>query len=136
MTEPEANLYRWFEVFTLGVTFDPDDHRAKLALDRGYVKKRRGLDEYEITPAGWEWFTVRSSQIIARCNAGVHDMRPKSPYCVGLHCQWCGESDAENCAECVKFFLSGTIEGGWKTPLMPTTDTTPRSTIHHGKDWE
>lgn len=135
MTEPEANLYRWFETFTLGASFDANDPRAVLALQRRYVKRltgRNGYSDFEITPAGWEWFAVRSSQILARCRSGVHAMRPKTPYCVGTHCMWCGQPDAENCRECEKFFLTGTIEGGCKVPLEAPQDVNPRSTIHHG----
>jgi len=134
VTDKEADLYRWLETRTLfGETFDiaPDDDRGQFAKLRGWVVRNRG-GRYAITPVGWEWFAVRSLQIIARCIAGKHDMREKTPYCVGKHCQWCGVPDAADCKACLEFFLNGTVEGGWENPVTPTSDAPIRSPIHHG----
>lgn len=134
MTDREADLYRWFETRTLGpdeFPIDPEDEQGQFAKLRRYVKRKPG-NLFELTEGGFDWFAVRSTQIVARCNAGLHHWRTRTPYCVGKHCLWCGEADSAGCTECVKFYLSGTIEGGWKTPLTPSFEQNPRSTIKHG----
>lgn len=135
MTPREADLYRWFEVFTIDPREDAENPFYLLALSRKYIQRKRG-GEVVVTDAGWEWFAVRCSQIIARCEAGFHLMKPKTTFGDSLHCVWCGECAEKPCPECRAFFLGGTIEGGCKEPLSPTSDSPQYSSITHGKGKE
>lgn len=130
MNSRELAFYRWFESFTLHPEADASPH-YELATARKYIEKAK-TGELFVTAAGWEWFSVRGAVIIARCDGGHHDYRPKTAFCEAMHCMWCGHCETRPCQECLRFYLGGTIEGGWDAPLEMTHDNHPRSTIHHG----
>lgn len=126
MTDREASFYKFMETFTLAPAEQRGHPHYELALARGYVKRDKGGD-LTVTEAGWGWFTARCGTIIAHCAVGLHEYRPKTPFCSGLHCRWCGTPEDDDCPQCEEF-MAARQDGEL---LTPTTDQCPRSTIWH-----